>query len=151
MLLNVVKVLRKVKEIEFLSLFMMDRTANFYAQPSYARGAGMIPIYSGSRRQRGGNVLGALKSFFLPLIGDIGRRGAREAIGLTKDVVSDMWQGRSFKNSLKTQGLKRAKNLGREIASSMFSPPTPPTRKRVLKRRPTRKARQTAKRVKSNF
>ena len=135
----------------------MDRTANFYAHPTYARGAG-IPIYSGSRRQRGGSVLGALKSFFLPLIGSIGKRGAREAIGLTKDVVSDVWRGKSFKNSLKTRGLKRAKNLGRELAGSAISRATSmlpiasrPTRKRALKRKVTRKARQSAKRVKPNF
>lgn len=46
----------------------MDRTATFYSQPSYVqRGAG-LPVYSGSRRQRGGSVLGAVKNFIMPVV-----------------------------------------------------------------------------------
>ena len=48
---------------------MSDRTAAFYSGPSYTfRGAG-FPVYSGSRRQRGGSILGALARNVLPALG----------------------------------------------------------------------------------
>ena len=89
----------------------MDRTANFYSQPTYVQQGG-LPIYSGSRRQRGGGVLGAIKSFFMPILGNVAKRGVQSALGLAKDVAIDAFTGRKITDSLKNRGIKRAKQLG---------------------------------------
>ena len=130
----------------------MDRTAQFYAQPSYVRG-GALPIFSGSRRQRGGNVLGAIKSFFMPILGNIAKRGVKSAIGLAKDVAVDAFSGKNIKQSLKTRGISRAKRLGLDVVkdavgqiSNRRKAPAP-----SRKRAPANKAKQRAKRAKSNF
>ena len=57
----------------------MDRTAAFYAGPSY-RGSG-FPVFSGSRRQRGGSILGAIKSMVMPVLGTIGKSALKQAVG----------------------------------------------------------------------
>jgi len=127
----------------------MDRTAHFYSQPTYVRG-GSLPIYSGSRRQRGGNVLGALKSFFMPILGKAARRGVGSALGLAKDVAIDAFSGKNIPNSLKTRGIKRAKQFGidtiKDVVEQMPRKATP-----SRKRKRTPKTRQTAKRAKKNF
>lgn len=73
----------------------MVRTALFYSQPTYARGGG-LPVYSGSRRQRVGGVLGAIKSFFMPLLSSFGRKGARTAMNVAKNVVGDVVSGKNI-------------------------------------------------------
>ena len=135
----------------------MDRTANFYAQPTYVRGGG-IPIYSGSRRQRGGNVLGAIKSFFMPLLGMVARKGASAAVNLAKNVAGDVFRGRNIRSSLKNRGVSAAKSVGKDVLSNVIQQITsgpnraPPPRKTASrKRKSTTKARQSAKRVKTNF
>lgn len=139
---------------------IMDRTAQFYSQPTYVRG-GMMPVFAGSRRQRGGSVLGALKSFFLPLLRTVGRKGTRAALGLATDVIGDVTSGRNIKESLKRRGISRAKSLGGDLlgttvnhAQSLLSsrPKAAPIRRAVPSRkRPARKAKQSAKRRKGNF
>ena len=131
----------------------MDRTAQFYAQPSYARG-GALPVFSGSRRQRGGNVLGAIKSFFMPILGNLAKRGVSSALGLAKDVAVDAFTGRNIKQSLKTRGISQAKKLGvnvlKDTINQISEPRKTPTPSR--KRRITNKAKQRrAKRAKKNF
>ena len=129
---------------------MMDRTAAFYSQPTYVqRGAG-LPIYSGSRRQRGGSILGALKGFIMPLLGGIKnkavQRAKSEAWGLAKDVALDAFTGKNIKQSLKTRGLQHVKRLGKGVATdALASVTTPVSRKRkapVTKtKRPVKKRR----------
>ena len=103
----------------------MDRTAAFYAGPSY-RGAG-FPVFSGSRRQRGGSILGAIKSMVMPVLGSIGKSALKQAVGFAGDVASDISQGRSLRSSLKSHGLKRLKNVGSEAFKTVMS-----SRKRSL-------------------
>lgn len=114
----------------------MDRTAAFYSGPSY-RGSG-FPVYAGSRRQRGGSILGAIKKTVLPALGNVaGKVGTKilsNGIGLAGDVAGDVLLGRqSFSKSLKHHGLKRLKNIGREglgdVIGSVASRVTP-SRKR---------------------
>ena len=97
----------------------MDRTAAFYSSPSYSHG-GSMPIFSGSRRQRGGSIFGALKRFFLPVITAIGkkvaRHGAQQAVGLAKDVVKDALMSKNVPDSLKRHGKKRALDFTRYAA-----------------------------------
>ena len=97
----------------------MDRTAIFYSQPSYHYGAGSaFPVFSGSRRQRGGSLFGSLKSLVLPVVRDLGRTALRHAIGFADDVVSDMNQGRDLQSSLRSHGLQRLKSVGSEVLKS---------------------------------
>ena len=77
-----------------------------------------MPVFAGSRRQRGGNILGALKSVFMPILRTVGRKGAQAAIGLASDVVADVTSGKSFKNSIKQRGISHAKRLGKNLLTS---------------------------------
>lgn len=145
----------------------MDRTAQFYAQPSYVGGGAVMPVFSGSRRQRGGSILGALKSFFLPLIKGFGIKAAKEGLGLATNVIGDVIAGKNIKNSIKRRGLHRAKRFGSDllsstlgqVSSSLTDEKKPPTRKQVpsrkqalsRKRIASGKATQSTKRLKRNF
>ena len=133
----------------------MDRTASFYAQPSYTRGAG-LPIYSGSRRQRGGSVLGALKSFFMPLIGKVAKRGVSSAVNVAKNVALDAITGKNLTQSLKRRGINEAKSLGIDIAKDAFNAVTGRRQNaskgmKSRKRPSSNKARQKSKRPRRNF
>ena len=56
----------------------MDRTAAFYSAPSYRYGGGAMPVFSGSRRQRGGSIFGAFKRLFMPIITSLGKSWQRK-------------------------------------------------------------------------
>ena len=141
----------------------MDATAHFYSQPTYAQagGGGVMPVFAGSRRQRGGSVLGALKSFFMPLFSRLSQRGVKAAMNVAQHVVGDAMTGRNVAASLKQHGLKAAKRLGNEALSSVMSQVgkvrKAPARKAPARKPPSRKraapskAKQTAKRPKANF
>ena len=140
----------------------MDRTAQFYSQPTYARGGGM-PVFSGSRRQRGGGVLGALKGFFMPMLSRLGKRGAQAAMNVASNVVGDVISGRNVKTSFKQHGLQAAKRLGNDVLSDVIGQvrgkitskrkPAPKRKATSSRKRPAvpSKAKQTAKRAKANF
>ena len=96
----------------------MDRTAAYYSSPTYTFGAGMMPVFSGSRRQRGGSIFGAIKSFLMPVLSAFGRkvvkRGASEAVGLAKDIASEAFSsGKLSAAPVKSIAKKRALNLGK--------------------------------------
>ena len=98
----------------------MDRTAAFYSAPSYRYGGGAMPVFSGSRRQRGGSIFGAFKRLFLPFITSFGKRlakkGAQEAVGLAGDVVKDAFMFKDVKQSLANNAKKRAFDFGKYAA-----------------------------------
>lgn len=106
----------------------MNPTASFYSRPSYVSGGGQI--YIGARRQRGGSILGALKSVVAPLISNVGRSLKRNvlsnAVGFAGDVASDLSRGRSFKSSLlnrgKERGLKTLKQTFAGVTQGKKSP-----------------------------
>lgn len=94
----------------------MDRTAQFYSTPSYHfKGAG-FPVYAGSRRQRGGSILGALKRLALPILGKLKQRAINETWGLAKGAMYDTMSGKSLKQSLMKRGIQGAKNIGIGLA-----------------------------------
>ena len=70
----------------------MDRSANFYSQPSYVGGG--FPIFSGSRRMRGGGIFGSLARLAVPVVKNLGRSllraGKHHGLGFAKDVVADV-------------------------------------------------------------
>ena len=98
----------------------MDRTAAFYSAPSYRYGGGAMPVFSGSRRQRGGSIFGAFKRLFMPIITSLGKKlakkGAQQAVGLAGDVVKDAFMFKDIKQSLANNGKKRAFDFGKYAA-----------------------------------
>ena len=104
----------------------MDRTAAFYSRPSYV-GAG-FPVYSGSRRQRGGSILGSIAKFALPMLKNVGRAALGQAVGLAKDVAQDALSGQNIGEALKRRGVQRLRNT----ASAALGP-------RRKRRMPSRK------------
>ncbi len=132
----------------------MDRTAAFYSQPSYVQRGGGLPVYGGSRRQRGGNVLGAIAKHFMPFISGIKGRAIQRAktqgFGLAKDVIWDAIRGRDMATSLKTHGLRRVKQLGKDVLQDAVGTVTKPiSRKRAAVAK--RIKRPLKRRRKANF
>lgn len=125
----------------------MDHTTTFYSSPSYRfHGAGM-PVFSGSRRQRGGSILGSLKSLITPVLGKVGQVAKKQAFGLAGDMIGDVFAGRNLQQSLKTRGLNRLKNVGKETLSSLMSGSSTSRKRKAQPKariRRTRKRRRTA-------
>lgn len=99
--------------------YNMDRTASFYSRPSYY-GAG-FPVFAGSRRMRGGSILGALRGIVTPLLKNVGKNALKQAVGFASDVADDVISGRNFKESLKSHGKRRAINFGKSAASTAIT------------------------------
>ena len=131
----------------------MDYTAKFYSGPSY--GSGNFPVFAGSRRRRrGGSFFGSLANLAMPMLKGLAKKGATHALGLAKDVASDVMAGRNVKDSIMTHGLRRAKRLGSEVLGSALS--SAPKRQRAAapsrKRGATSKTKQrNSKRRRANF
>lgn len=128
----------------------MDRTANFYANPTYS-GGGSFPVFSGSRRRRGGGILGILKSLALPMLKGVVRKGATQALGLATDVASDLAAGRNLRSSVMRHGVRRAKRLGSDVLQSTMGSLSNRTPMKRRKKQPAGKARQTGRRRRNNF
>ena len=93
----------------------MDATQAFYSAPSYLyRGSG-FNVFAGSRRQRGGSVLGSLAKMVMPVLGAVGKAALGQVAGLANDLVDDAARGRSFRQSLKQRGLSRLQNTLRAL------------------------------------
>lgn len=112
----------------------MNRTAAFYSRPSYLSGAG--GIFSGARRQRGGSILGALKSVVKPLANNLGSSLKSNAFGFAKDVVGDIVKGRNLKDTL----LSRGKERGLKTLKQTFTGTS--SKKKTVKRLPGKRVRQ---------
>ena len=132
----------------------MDRTAAFYASPTYVQRGGGIPIFSGSRRHRGGSILGAIKNFFMPLLPGIKNYAVKKvtsaAAGLANNVVQDALSGKHIGQSLKSRGLQSMKRLGKDV----FQDSASLVRGSASRKRPIRakKRKPSAKRArKANF
>lgn len=130
----------------------MDRSAAFYSQPSYV-GAG-FPVFSGSRRQRGGSIFGAIARAVMPALKSVGKRAlktlGREGLGFASDVMKDVVSGKNVSNSLKDRGSARVKNVALKGVQGMQRALTPgvskPSRKRTntpQKQPPTKKRRRS--------
>ena len=141
----------------------MDYTAKFYSRPSYV-GSGVV--FSGARRQRGGSVLGALKSMVVPVIKSVGPKimkkvgsiAKRQVFGLATDLLADKIRGRNMTQSLKTRGQSRLLQGASQGLNSIGNMMGGPKKKRVApkKKRAGRfhgsgvKKRKTAAKQKSS-
>ena len=118
----------------------MDRTSVFYSRPSYVGGAGSI--YAGSRRQRGGSVLGALKSVVTPVLSGVGqslkKNAMNNAFGLATDVVGDMFSGKNLQSSLIHRGKQRGLRTLHQTFADLKRTPLRRTRKVPMKRKKKR-------------
>lgn len=95
----------------------MDRTADFYSRPSHEfRGGAGFPVFSGSRRQRGGGIFGTLAKFFTPIAKNVGKSLLVNGIDLAKNVAHDAMQGRNIGESLKRRGKASAIRFGKSVA-----------------------------------
>ena len=126
----------------------MNRTHQFYARPSYVGGS--FPVYSGSRRHRGGSIFGATKPFFIPDAGTIKKvaeflpnaikkAADRQTNEYVSGVTQDVMNGESIADSLKeragkllTKGVKTLTRMaGKAIANKRRRPPPRRRPKRV--------------------
>ena len=133
---------------------MMDQTAIFYSQPTYVqRGAG-LPVYSGSRRQRGGSILGSLKSMVMPFFNNIKNaainRAKQGAWNLAKGVAWDTIRGKNVVDSVKSRGIHEVKELGKGTLSDVTGIVTAPIKRKrqaIRKKlsRPLKRRKVTAK------
>ena len=118
----------------------MDATAHFYSSPT-----GFTP-FSGSRRQFGGGIFGSLARALVPKLKDFGKAAARRALTTATNVASDVAQGASIGDALKSHGKQFLKD---SVADGVnrFS-----TRKRpavlIASQQPTKRLQQGAKRRK---
>ena len=133
----------------------MDHTSQFYSRPSYAfrGGAGGFHVFSGSRRQRGGSFLGALKKFFFPIAKSLGRQLLSQGVGLASELANDAMSGKNLKDAIKTRGKASAINFGKSAARQGIGALTSmigkggrraPRRRRGIRKR--RKSRTTPRR-----
>ena len=123
----------------------MDATAHFYSAPT-----GFTP-FSGSRRQVGGGIFGSLARAIIPKLKDFGKAAAHRALATATNVASDIAQGYSIGDALKSHGkefLKDSLSDGINRIAAQKRPPsllvasTPPKRmKQGPKRRRKRKGR----------
>ena len=119
----------------------MDVTSHFYSQPSYVGGSG-FPVFAGTRRQRGGGILGALAKTVLPVLKSTGKRllkrAGSEALGLAHDVAQAALSGQGFqgmKRTLREQGMKRLKNVGKSVFQRTVRQPLLPRRRQRKRKR----------------
>ena len=138
----------------------MDRTSAFYSQPSYVGGG--FPVFSGSRRQRGGSIFGALSRTVLPMLKTFGKKAlghvAKKALGLGQNVLSDTLRGVNPRQSLMKHGRQAAKEVlsdgSRFVMNAAMS--KTPSRKRVAPNQKTvppvkRRKVSTKKKRRTNF
>lgn len=145
----------------------MDRTSTFYSHPSHVGGG--FPVFSGSRRQRGGSIFGALSRTVLPMLRSFGKRAlghaAKKALGLGQHVLFDTMRGVNPRQSLMKHGKQAAKEFltdsGRMALNTVMSNRSSgsmPSRKRVApkhKAAPAKKRRRVStaakKKIRANF
>ena len=104
----------------------MDPTAAFYSRPTYSGvGGGGFPVFSGSRRQRGGGIFGSLARMVLPVVKSVGtsilKSAGQQALGLASDAAQSALRGEGLsgvRRTLRQQGLKRLKNVGMSALSA---------------------------------
>lgn len=94
----------------------MDDTLAFYSRPSHQFGGGAFPVFTGSRRQRGGSIFGSLKRFFVPIAKSVGRNLLNKGLGLARDVAEDALAGKNIKSSIVNRGKAAAIDVGKSTA-----------------------------------
>ena len=68
-------------------------------------------VYAGSRRQRGGGILGTLFRHAVPLLKTIGKKVGKRVIKGAADVATDVLEGENFKDSAKRRFIEQSNEL----------------------------------------
>ena len=118
----------------------MDYTASFYSRPSYV-GSGVV--FSGERRQRGGSILGALKSVVMPVLSKVGPKilktvgniAKKQVFGLATDLLMDRVSGKNVTDSLKSRGKTRLLQSAAQGLNAIGSVVNRPTSRRTAPRK----------------
>ena len=130
-------------------ILVMDASAEFYSKPSYHYQGVGFPVYSGSRRQRGGGILGAIKSFFMPILKSFGKKalvkGKSAAIGFAKDMITDKIMGRDMKESFKKNATNRALRLGKDLVTEGAETVRTATKRRAKTRTSNKAIKRTSR------
>ena len=121
----------------------MNSTARFYSQPSYVGGV-PFNVYSGSRRQTGGSVFGAVKRAVLPTLKTAGKEMGKQAIGLFKDVAQDVLSGENLGDSIKQRAKERAAEAARRGIQTLSNSAAQALSRSALKRPATSLPRAVA-------
>ena len=134
----------------------MNRTHDFYSRPSYVGGTG-FPVYSGSRRQRGGSIFGATLRQVLPDGATVKKAVGKQVLGFVGDVAKDVMRGESAGDALKncakeraagilSKGVKNLSGIAGKAIARQLKKSAPSNQHRPAKRRrfapPPRRRRQ---------
>lgn len=122
----------------------MDYTASFYSRPSYV-GSGVV--FSGERRQRGGSILGALKSVVMPVLSKVGPKilktvgniAKKQVFGLATDLLMDRVSGKNVTDSLKSRGKTRLLQSAAQGLNAIGSVVNGPNSRRTAPRKTKRR------------
>ena len=123
----------------------MDYTAKFYSRPSYV-GSGVV--FSGERRQRGGSILGALKSIVMPVLSKVGPKilktvgniAKKQAFGLATDLLMDRVSGKNVTESLKSRGKSRLLQSATQGLNAIGTVVNQPNSRRTAARKTKRRS-----------
>ena len=123
--------------------------ANYYRRSQF--GAGQLPAFSGTRRQRGHGLFGNLIKTALPMIKNLGMSAVR-AVAPTlfntgKGVLSDVLAGKNLKSSV----IKRSKQAGTEVIGKAARYLSGGSGRPKAKRRQTPQGGRRAKRKKTTL
>ena len=112
----------------------MNATSRFYSQPSYVGGIN-LSVYSGSRRQTGGSVFGAIKRAVVPTLKTAGKEMGKQALGLFTDVAKDVLSGENLGDSIKQRAKERAAEAARRGIQTITNTASQALRRSAVKRR----------------
>lgn len=124
---------------------------DYYLQQA---GNGGIPIFVGSRFQRGhgglGNLLGGLTRMFVPLLKKGGKTLLKEGLRTGVDILGDVVGGSDIKSSAKKRIQQSGSRLLNSAAASL-KPPAPPGEpmRQNLKRKRSRSSKPSRSRNQS--
>lgn len=137
-----------------------------YAIPivSGQHGGGALPVYSGNRRQVGGNIFSTVARFALPLLHrmlpflkQLGKRAGKAALNVGTGMATDLFTGNAkqipelFKNRSRNEVDDIAKDyLGRPIFQQSGSGKRKRRRGSIMKKK-KRKAKHASKKRKIEF
>ena len=124
----------------------MNRTHDFYSRPSYVGGIS-FPVYSGSRRQRGGSIFGSALRQILPDGATVKKALGRQVMGFVGDVAKDVMAGESIGDAMKERAKERAADILSEGVKKMSNMAGQAITRNLKRKRPVAAAAAPVKRM----
>ena len=88
---------------------MMNDISKAYSSPVFV---------AASRRQRGGGFFGRIARFAIPILKNIGATVGKEALNFASNTLSDVSQGKPFKQAVRRRGLNSLINVSNKFAGN---------------------------------